>query len=321
MMTLVTGPPGTGKTWYCTRAICNALERGKWVATNVAMHDGFELHLAKRNWLRYLKPGRRAVVAERHRQRCFVSGDLEELMRVRLPGCGKCRGCTAGRTCQREGRGLMVLDEAHSWLNARMWDQDTGGGKDARADAIRRRLAVVDWFAEHRKLGWEILLVTQDAGRIDAQVRGNAEFHTKLKNLRKFKVLGLVPLFPFNVFVAITTWHGTNNDRVGISAYLLDRRCRLYDTMAAAQRWRTFSREDEIWLPLPVDVREARRAALQGTAPAAQTPAVRNEDGTRASGAAAAVAAPEHALLTPVGGPVPAGMTPVWVVAEAEPRP
>ncbi|MFN8131542.1 MAG: zonular occludens toxin domain-containing protein [Solirubrobacteraceae bacterium] len=59
-----------------------------------------------------------------------MSHDLQELFRVRMPG-------------RREGRGVMVLDEAHNWMNSRLW-KDTD------------RLELVRFFSQHRKLGWDV---------------------------------------------------------------------------------------------------------------------------------------------------------------------
>ena len=44
---LVTGPPGTGKTWFALRTMLEALVRGKWVASNVEMHDHWPKVLAR----------------------------------------------------------------------------------------------------------------------------------------------------------------------------------------------------------------------------------------------------------------------------------
>jgi len=240
---LVTGPPGTGKTWFALRTMLEALVRGKWVASNVEMHDHWPKVLARQQWLHVLLHGgltrarRREILAakaERYREACFVSSSLTELMALRLPPCGKCSACADGLTCRTEGRGVMVLDEAHEWLNARTWDTDDSGRELSKGEAIAMRLAIVRFFALHRKLGWDIYLVTQDEKRLDTQVRGNFEFHTVLKNLRKARVFfGLVPLWPRDLFVAITFWHGSKNDRQGTRMYGINKLANLYDTMAS----------------------------------------------------------------------------------------
>lgn len=290
---LVTGPPGTGKTWFSVRTQFDALERGLWVAGNVEFTEGWERTLARANPFRWVRWRGRERAERRFRERCFISGDLGELLRLRLPACGRCNGCREGLPCRREERGVMVLDEAHLWLNARTWADD----KDMR-------LALVKFFAEHRKLGWRIYLVTQQDTRIDAQVRSNAEFHIHLKNLRKYRALGVIPVFPFNLFVAITTWHGTGNDRAGVSAYRLTRLANLYDTMATSLHGVTHDHGRLIQLPESHEERARRRAAEAGQGDEGGA-------GGEPQAAAAATVESDRLLLDEGGG------APPWVVDAA----
>jgi hypothetical protein len=255
---LVTGPPGTGKSWFSIRTAFDALDRRKFVATNIELRNGWEQVLARANWIRRVIPGRVARAEARYSSHMFVSGDLEELFRLRLPACRTCNGCKDGLICRREERGYMILDEAHLWLNARTWDQDESGQELSKAQAVEKRLTIVRFFAEHRKLGWRVYLVTQDAGRLDNQVRGNFEYHTHLKNLRKWKAFGFIPVFWFNCFVAVTTWHATKGERLGVQVYLLSKLANLYDTMATS-KVKAGDARAQIRLPLTAAQRAARR--------------------------------------------------------------
>jgi zona occludens toxin (predicted ATPase) len=216
---MVTGAPGSGKSFYAVREIAAALDKGKTVATNIQLVDGWALKVARCNVLRRLIPGRCAKTAAEYERRVLITPDLDELFRVRLHGSG-------------EGRGVMVLDEAHNWMNARTWDADETGKAANKGEAVRRRLAVVRFFSQHRKLGWTVLLITQDEANIDRQVRSLFEYHVKLKNVRNFKVMG-VPICPCNVFIAIWLWNDKSKSRVKVQTYGLKRSiARLYDTMA-----------------------------------------------------------------------------------------
>ncbi len=127
----------------------------------------------------------------------------------------------------------MILDEAHEWLNARMWDIDHSGKKLGRDESVQNRLKVVKFFALHRKLKWDVKLITQSEKRLDNQVRDNFEYHTHLKNMRKFKIWGILPVVPFNWFWAIKFWHASGGERVGVTSYFLIKRIAdQYDTMA-----------------------------------------------------------------------------------------
>lgn len=250
MITLVTGKPGHGKSYYAVRQIRDALDRGQIVATNIELREGWSRTFANSNAVRWLIPGRRAKVAQRDAEHVYVTHDITEMGRLRLPACGRCEGCRQRGVCRKEGRGLMVLDEAHNWLNSRTWDQDDEGREVTKAQAVRNRLSIVRLFSQHRKLGWDVLLLTQDEGNLDTQVRRNFEYHTHLKNLKRYRVLGLMPVVPFNFFIAVTTWHDSTKSRVGTTSFMLNRRiARCYNTMATSHGLE-LDDADAIYLPV-----------------------------------------------------------------------
>jgi hypothetical protein len=233
---LRTGAPGHGKSYGAVRCIRDALDSGEWVATNIPLVPGWARVMARTNWVRRLIPGRVAKVTADYERRMYFVDDLAVMRRLVLPPCGKCRGCRHGPGCQKEGRGRAVLDEAHQWLNARTWDADETGQASTKAEAVRRRLDVVRFFATHRHRGWHVELVTQDEQNLDRQVRTLFETHTHLKNLRRFKLLGILPVVPFNVFVAVTHWHDNDKTRLGVQGFMLSKQlARCYDTMGAAR--------------------------------------------------------------------------------------
>jgi hypothetical protein len=119
-----------------------------------------------------------------------------------------------------EGRGVAVLDEAGEFLDARAW-----------ADDRQQRRRTNRFFQQHRKLGWDIYLIAQQPELVDKQVRELAEYEVRLRNLRKFRVLG-IPLAPFNLFVALWAWHGVRSPRpMRKETFTLSRRVRrLYNT-------------------------------------------------------------------------------------------
>lgn len=221
MIAVVEGPPGAGKSYYAVRKVAQALLAGKIVATNVELADDLGEQLARRNPWRRISKARTSAKAKEIRSRLWQTDSLDELFRLRLAGRG-------------ESRGVMVLDEAHSWMNARSW------GKEDRE-------AIVKWFTRHRKLGWDVYLISQDAEMIDKQVRGLAEYVVALRNLRKAKVHG-IPVSPVNLFVAVWRWHAIGSTVVKREAYMLGADRRLYDTYQLL-----FGDDDDadghIWLP------------------------------------------------------------------------
>jgi zona occludens toxin (predicted ATPase) len=204
---LVTGPPGSGKSFYAMRKLAEAIDGGKMAATNVELVDGWPEKIAGLNKVRYLVPGMRRRRAEEFRRRVLVSADPLEVISTRL-----------GEEHKGEGRGVMVLDEAHNWMNSRTW---SAAGRDT----------IIKFFTQHRKLGWDVYLLTQDADMLDKQVRTLFEVHIHLRNMRNARVMG-VRLFPFNFFLAVHTWHSSDHVILDREFYRLSGVAKLYDSMA-----------------------------------------------------------------------------------------
>lgn len=224
MIALVTGPPGSGKSYYAVRKAVDSLERGKFVITNVPMTPDWQDKVADHHPLRWVIPGRRRKLKAQWRGRLMhIGDDFSALRRIRMKG-------------SKEGRGVVVLDEAHVWMNSRLWRDDD-------------RLDIVNWFSMHRKLGFDVYLITQDANNIDRQVRALFEYHVHLRNLRMMKVAG-VPVSPINLFLAIWKWHAAKGAVVKREAYRLNWTKKLYDTMGMYGE-NGHTPDDVLWLPRP----------------------------------------------------------------------
>jgi len=129
----VTGKLGGGKTLVSVGKIKDYLLAGKPVATNLDLN------------LEYLIPrnNKDAVV-----YRIPDKPTVEDLNAIGW----------ATHSKREEDNGLLVLDELGTWLNSRTY-QD------------KARQPVIDWLLHARKLGWNVLLIVQDADLIDKQVR------------------------------------------------------------------------------------------------------------------------------------------------------
>jgi len=203
MISLVTGTLGSGKTYWSVRKIEESLRAGKSVATNVRLVDDFAERIAARSPRCWFSKTRRERYVARLRRYYFYSDDLDELFAVRLAGRG-------------EGRGVMVLDEAHGWMNSRLWNDN-------------RRLEIVRFFTQARKLGWHVFLITQNENSIDRQVRILFEYLIRLRNMKRLKLAG-IPVLPMNLFLAIHQWNGAGNAITGRDWYRLTWQKNLYDT-------------------------------------------------------------------------------------------
>lgn len=88
---------------------------------------------------------------------------------------------------EEEGQTLLIVDEASVKFNCR-----TSMDKD--------RMAFLTFFAQHRKFGFDIVLISQNMKQIDRQIRDLIELeviHRKLNNFSLYRML------PFALFVSI----------------------------------------------------------------------------------------------------------------------
>jgi hypothetical protein len=194
------------------------------VITNFRMTPEWHERVVDRHPLRWIMPGRRRRLKDRWRRSVMVVSDLATLMRIRVDGEG-------------EGRAIVVIDEAHVFMNARNWRDDD-------------RMALVEWASASRKLGLEVYLVTQDLASLDRQVRDRLTYHITLRNLKQFKVAG-IPIIPFNFFIAVWQWHAAGKAIVKREMYRLDWRAKLYDTMDLGTFASLLNPADVIRLPTP----------------------------------------------------------------------
>ena len=135
MIYLLTGQPGTGKS---TVAVQLAIERyasnGRRVVANFPID--FSPICSK---------------ADSALSRASVSVIADRPARADLDAIG-----LGGET--EEQAGLLIIDEAGIWLNARTW-----AGND--------REGIIDWLTQSRKRYWDVVLIAQSPGMLDKQVR------------------------------------------------------------------------------------------------------------------------------------------------------
>lgn len=131
----VTGKLGSGKTTVAVKWIVEALRDGKRVATNLDL-----------NLVEALGP---------HNKDCVVYRLPDKPTRKHLTDIGV--GYDTSEGYDEEKFGLVVLDEAGTWLNSRAWND-------------KERGPVIDWFIHARKKGWDVVFIGQDEGALDKQL-------------------------------------------------------------------------------------------------------------------------------------------------------
>lgn len=119
----------------------------------------------------------------------------------------------------KEGEILLVIDECQILFNARDWGQ-----KD--------RAQWCSFFTQHRKLGYEVVLVAQFDRMLDRQIRSLIEYewiHRKVSNFGfQGKFLSLFCLG--KLFVAVKVWYPMK-EKVGSEFFVAHRKYyEIYDT-------------------------------------------------------------------------------------------
>lgn len=181
------GSPGSGKSSVMVADAAEFLLDGGVVAMN--------FNLAP-NWLDVLcnsshrySSGRvdRELFRRSLYDRCFKVGTHDTVIDLGR----KLRDIT--KIKRREGVGRLYIDEGQLLFNSRTY---------------RENMGFIEFFTQHRKLGWDVWVVTHTLDMIDKQIRGLFELETRLRNLQKVKLLGLLPVAWSPVFLAITRYAG-----------------------------------------------------------------------------------------------------------------
>jgi len=196
MIEIQQGTPGSGKSAVAVARAIMHLHKGGVVAANFSLVDGWAMQFAKRLALSYLPFGwgdeyayKRA--SELHNR--FFRVDSLDAIRAINPR-QLATGIYKDNGGYSEGNGLLILDEAQLIFNSRKWEKN---------------LPWIEFFTQHRKLGWNIILIAHHQDMIDSQIRPLCEYESRFRNLQKvhWPVIGL-PLVPFPLFLVIKRYSG-----------------------------------------------------------------------------------------------------------------
>lgn len=190
--TIVYGETGEGKSSFCVSEMKDYLRRGLRVATNI------EVNLSI-----LLPPWSRATYTLLPQLPTFA--DLDEIGR--------------GTDSKDPAKfGLLVLDEAPSFLDAREWN-DKG------------RKPMVEWCRHARKRGWRLVFISQHPDLIDKQVRKSSfPLVAQCRRLDHVKV-PLLPIRMPHVHLAVFRYgRGMNPLVVKRSFFLVSSIQDAYDT-------------------------------------------------------------------------------------------
>jgi len=196
MIYLYSGTPGSGKSLHMARDIMFKLRRCQDVIANFPVN----MELVKKGIFGKRKTGRFTYIDN---SGMTVKKLLEYAYQNHKIG--------------REGQTLLCVDECQVIYNAREFNS-----KD--------RMEWVKFFAQHRKLGYNIILVSQNDRMIDRQIRCLIEYEVKHRKANAFGTIGM--LIPVPMFAAVSYWYGVR-ERLGVEFFTYRKKySRLYDSYA-----------------------------------------------------------------------------------------
>lgn len=174
MIRIYTGTPGSGKSLHLAKDIYHytSCRRDRLVIANFEVDETKLKHPARFNFIpnKDLQPGLLKEISYGF----FTSHNMPV----------------------REGRLVLIIDEAQVMFNARTWQKD---GRD-------------DWvyfFSQHRKYGYDVYLVAQFDEMIDRQIRSLIEYQVIHRKVTNFGMGGMLlnVLTLGGLFIAIEHWY------------------------------------------------------------------------------------------------------------------
>ena len=91
-----------------------------------------------------------------------------------------------------EGQTLVVVDEAQILFNSRDWGTNS-----------KLRMSWIKFFSQHRKYGFNFILIAQFDKMIDRQIRSLVEYEVVHMKMNNFFIL-----LPFTFFLCVERWYG-----------------------------------------------------------------------------------------------------------------
>lgn len=193
-MTLYSGTPGSGKSLHATDRIRRRLKRGLPVIANYNLDRDRIPH-----------------------PELFTYLDNEELTPRALVDFAR---EWFGSHRFGEDRILLVIDEVQLLHNSRSWSVD----KD--------RMAWVQFYSQHRKYGYSIILIAQFDRMVDRQIRSLLEYECVHRKVSNFGVVGWLMslLFAGKAHVCVERYYPLNQ-RLGSKWFVARRRIfEMYDS-------------------------------------------------------------------------------------------
>ena len=194
MITLYSGTPGSGKSLRCARVIYNRMRSKSCVVANFNINKD---NIKKFNGT-FLEVSNNTLTPQKLRlfaKEYFKTHNF------------------------KEGAIMLVLDECQLIFNAREWN-------------VKGRSEWLGFFTNHRKYGYDILLIAQFDRMIDRQIRSLIEYECIHRKVSNFGKAGFI-LSAFalgKLFVCVRVWYPIK-EKVGSEYFKANKKYySLYDT-------------------------------------------------------------------------------------------
>jgi len=198
VITVYTGGVGSGKSYH---ALLEGLKRvycipSKYVVANFPMKLSRNLRKRRREIERWIY---------------MEEIDVDKLIRIAVEK----------NAIGKESKILLIIDEAGLFFNSRDWMIKS-----------QERKEWIKFFSQSRKIGYDVILVTQESRMIDRQIRSMADQevkHIRAGSIWYFKILEL--LFMTKVFITVLYFNRTRLAGIPSIILMLKWIARRYDTM------------------------------------------------------------------------------------------
>lgn len=195
MIFLYSGTPGSGKSLHCADVVYHRLKLGKPVITNYPLNVGMYRTYKKEKFKHiethnhYSEKGEKTLPWVVDKETDTYALTPEFLIAFSRAHFGTRRVV--------EGELLLCIDEAQLLFNARQW-------------SIHGRDRWNSFFTNHRKFGYDIILMAQFDRMLDLQIRSLIEYEVIHRKLLNFGWRGLLLSAFFlstKMHIAVKVWY------------------------------------------------------------------------------------------------------------------
>ena len=168
MIYFYSGTPGSGKSLHCARDIYN------------------KLFIKKENVIANFPINEQMLNKKKKKGKFEYVSNLEMTPNYFIDYAKK------NHIPNKENQTLVIIDECQILFNPRTWND-------------KNRLSWIEFFTQHRKYGYNFILISQFDRLVDRQIRSLFEYEVKHRKANNFKILNMLPI---KLFVAVTVWYG-----------------------------------------------------------------------------------------------------------------